>query len=938
MLQKRIRYLLTLCAGGLIGLLSLAKIGHAETIIDQGYLHQSTTWDAVHSPYIIEDQVFVPRGISLHIKPGTKIVASSSLEGVSAIYVEGSMVVQGDKSAHVSISGPSSISISIGIASVEYADISLSDGIGVYDANFTLQRSTVSGSSNAITTRSSSISIEDSKLFNNRNAVTIQPSSSEIFPVQNNNQYGMGGIGNMYLAQIDPKLSNIIIKNSSISNNSNYSIRNLDSMEVVATNNWWGSDRGPMFAGINKISGIVKYEPWLAQDPDVTQNCCSSILFIPGLEGSRLHMGANQLWEPNRDEDVKKLYLNSDGSSNNTVEVGDPIGKAYGIKEVYGRFIDYLYSLKNDHIVNSSQFFAYDWRKPISEVVQGKGGSNVNGIIQVNQNLVDIVSAMASSSKTNKVTLIAHSNGGLVAKYLVKTLTDLGKEYLIDKVISVGVPYIGTPQAIAGLLHGDGQSIAGGAFLGKAVARLLGQNMPSAYSLLPTESYFTKVFGPTIAFASTSIKGINNGVYPKEINTYQDQVAFVSDSQNSRQNPKDSDLEKPIKGNISLLDLAKSIHSVIDSYSWPISISKWAIAGWNLATTKSIYYYDKNKCVDSKCKVDLQYKLVRSNNGDGTVVTPSASYDSDKVITLDLATAKKIENKKIDHSNILSASSTIGAIDKLVTNRSKTDKELLDEISKIPGVTIGEIDYNREEPAYLQISTHSPVDLHVYDEQGRHVGVVPVPSELDIEEGLVTFVDEEIDGVSINPGQGYSTYVYMNDEKDARYDIVVRGNNFGTFDYQVERVKDGKVLDNIEYKNIPVTPFTVASTSIITKATDVTSPPKLANILPPLEIDQDGNGTTDYSIPHSTKIEDVERIKIIRNIARLYCKDKKRLTKIEKRLDKIEEMIRKGNFNQKHDYYDKMINHNKHFGSGPVTDSNKAKIMDLMEIYISQFE
>lgn len=938
MYQKRIRYLLTLCAGGLIGLLSLAKISHAETIIDQGYLYQSTAWDAIHSPYIIEDQVFIPVGVSLTIKPGTRIVASSSLEGVSAIYVEGDLSVRGAESAPVSISGPSGISVSIGRASIDNAHISLSDGIGIYDATLTVTKSIISDSSNAITTRSSTITIENSNLVDNRSGIIVQPSSPDIFPVLNDSQNGRGGMGNMYIAEADPKPSNIIIKNSSISNNSNYSIRNLDSVAVVASHNWWGSESGPVFSSANKISGIVQYDPWLTQVPSNTQNCCSSILFIPGLEGSRLHIGTNQVWEPNRNADVQKLYLNIDGSSKNTIDVGDPIGKAYGVKEVYGRFMDYLYSLKSNQIVNSSQFFAYDWRKPITEVVQGGGVTNVTGVTQKNENLIEIVSAMASSSKTQKVTLIAHSNGGLVAKYLVKILSDLGKDYLIDKVISVGVPYVGTPQAIAGLLHGDGQSIAGGAFLGKSVARLLGQNMPSAYSLLPTESYFSKVFGPTIAFASTTIKGLNNNVYPKEITNFKDQMAFISDSQNSRQNPKNSDLEKPIKGNVGLLDLAKSIHSVIDTYSWPVSISKWAIAGWNIATTKSISYYDKNNCVGNKCRTDPTYAFEYTQGGDGTVVSPSASYDSGNVISLDLATIEKIEKGKVDHSNILSASSTIGAIDRVVTNRSKTDKEILDEIAQIPGVTIGEIDFNREEPAYLRISTHSPVDLHIYDEEGRHVGVVPVPPELDIEEGLITFVDEEIGGVSIDPGQGYDTYVYMNDEKDAKYDIVIKGNNFGTFDYQVERVKDGKVLDNIEYKNIPVTPFTVASTSITTRASDQTNPPKLANILPPLEIDQDGNGTTDYSIPHSTKIEDLERIKIIRNIARLYCKDKKRLAKIEKRLDKIEEMIRKGNFNQKHDYYDKLVNHNKHFGNGPVTDLNKAKIMDLMEVYISQFE
>src|SRR5262249_21329794 len=148
--------------------------------------------------------------------------------------------------------------------------------------------------------------------------------------------------------------------------------------------------------------------------------------------------------------------------------------------------------------------FGYDWRKPIAEVVAGPEQKATT-----TESLIDTVMAMASTSKTGKVTLIAHSNGGLVTKYLVKTLADMGKSDLIDKVISVAVPYLGTPLAIPSLLYGDGNSIAGGLLLKQSVAQKLAANMPSAYSLLPSAEYFAQHLGPTIAYASGSSTPVN---------------------------------------------------------------------------------------------------------------------------------------------------------------------------------------------------------------------------------------------------------------------------------------------------------------------------------------------------------------------------------------------------------------------------------------------
>jgi pimeloyl-ACP methyl ester carboxylesterase len=656
-------------------------------------------------------------------------------------------------------------------------------------------------------------------------------------------------------------------------------------------------------------------------------------------------MNNNQLWEPNRNLDVKKLYLNSNGSSTlDSIYVGGPLGKAYGIKDIYGKFMDYLNSLRSDKTINEWKAFGYDWRKPITEVVAGKENLKINGVATTSINLVDLVVNMASSSKTGKVTLIAHSNGGLVSKYLIKTLADLGKSDLIDKVISVAVPYLGTPQAILGLLHGDGESIAHGVILNPSVARGLGQNMSSAYSLLPSRSYFAQVFTPSIAFASTSINGLNNGVYPKEINSYESQKAFVLDSQNTRKVPKDSNTDLPIKGNSFLLNLADIFHGIIDNYSWPNTISKWSLVGWNNSTSKGITYSDKKTCSKGKCITVPDYNAEKTIMGDGTVVVPSATYDSGEVVSLDLANISDQEKREISHANILGASSTINSIDKIIKSPENSDKgNTIAEISKIKGATIGKPDLNKE-PVSLVLSTHSPVDLHVYDSKGRHVGINPNPQGLNqqIEDDIVTFTDEDIPGSSINlhyqSDGSRETYVYLPDNNGERYSVMIDGNSFGEFTYQIERKRGSEVLNSIEYTDIPVTPLTVASTSIVARVSESVPVPDLASSSPVMRVDIDGNGSVDISANSNTKIDYLSMTKSLKKLLNLSITDNKRKDLINKRLDKIEDKIKKGKLEFLNDYREKLNEKSKHIKLNKITNKDKEKLVDSLETYISQFE
>ena len=88
------------------------------------------------------------------------------------------------------------------------------------------------------------------------------------------------------------------------------------------------------------------------------------------------------------------------------------------------------------------------------------------------------VMRLASSSKTGKVTIIAHSYGGLVAKELMMLLEARGLDHLVDRIILVAVPQLGTPQALLTLLHGN--AIFSKIF-SREVMREFAENLPSAY-------------------------------------------------------------------------------------------------------------------------------------------------------------------------------------------------------------------------------------------------------------------------------------------------------------------------------------------------------------------------------------------------------------------------------------------------------------------------
>jgi hypothetical protein len=140
-------------------------------------------------------------------------------------------------------------------------------------------------------------------------------------------------------------------------------------------------------------------------------------------------------------------------------------------------------------------------------------------------------------------------------------------------------------------------------------------------------------------------------------------------------------------------------------------------------------------------------------------------------------------------------------------------------------------------------SLFSPADLHVYDSQGRHVGIN--------EEGVL---ENQIPGaIYITPeGTDYKIILIPDADEEDEYMIVAKGTDSGIMDLKAQ-VPDtvSKYRRFIEYMNVPISPTTTARTKIKPAAPGLVRMPSAAEVISGttrdtatvLEIDSNGDGT-----------------------------------------------------------------------------------------------
>lgn len=598
--------------------------------------------------------------------------------------------------------------------------------------------------------------------------------------------------------------------------------------------------------------------------PTCTENCNDNILFLPGITGSKLYedtpgrvgctdtdgMCEIKRWLPilGVDSDVRKLYLDTNGDSVNSIHTKDVLDKAstqlFSLN-IYKSFLDSLESWKNqEHIIADYSAVPYDWRFSASEVI-ARGKKSASGKISYKENLgqndtpyiLGELLRLVGSSRTGKVTIIAHSNGGLVAKELMLKLREMGKENLVNRLVLVAVPEVGTPDTIKTILHGDDIGPFG-LISDSKLTREFVNNMPTAYDLLPSKQYFGLENN-----GINLVKFDNSQYFDNARNQYGDTIDTFLKLQNylknleSRVTPGYGDLNHASVLNQMLIDKSDVLHNRLDAWQ-PIEDTKVIeLAGWGEYTVAGLGYRTEKSCSsyiirNSGLKVYFdcaEYKdkqvldITDTLEGDGTVVHQSAHYLSDKNISnterwwIDLDKYNNIllsgSVLNISHKNIFEIPNLISFI------KSK----ILNEV--VPYLFVSQIKPTSNKQ-FVKVKLNSPLTLDVYDSLGNHTGVT---ASGQIEENI--------------PGSRYRTIgesKYILVPKDLSSTVKLKGYEEGSFSLDIDNIEGDTVTSSTRFSAIPTSASTLVTIDI---------PANVGmSVSTPIQLDFNGDGTNDTEL------------------------------------------------------------------------------------------
>lgn len=588
--------------------------------------------------------------------------------------------------------------------------------------------------------------------------------------------------------------------------------------------------------------------------PACVENCYSSVVFLPGMKGSVLKKGSDSLWPPTfYSNDVPQLALDSTGNSINEIQVDGILEEFYGT-DIYSPFSNFLDSLVLEETINEWLPLAYDWRYMPEEILE-------NGIVtpEGTMNIIAEIERVAAESKSGKVTIIAHSMGGLLGKAIIKRLQAEGKDNLIDSFVMVATPQLGTPQAAAVVLHGDEEGLGAGFVVDSSHARALAQNMPSAYNLLPSTSYFTAINEPVIEFSDADFTQQWRDFWGASISTYSAFEQFITGQGVPRTPPAVDVVRIPEVIQGSVLDKAETFHNSYDGYVFPEHIRVVQVAGWGRPTLKAVKY-DTSHFLQN-------YEPLFTRAGDRTVVYPSAtaSVEAGETYFFNLNLFRDIDDLQLQHRDIMNASNIQDLLLKILQHEDIDTNEILSTTS--PRI----LDLDDQ----IFVSTHSPVLLGAYDQNGKFTGVDP---NQDLASEVLS-ITEDIPG---------STFIYFGDTqqiflpKIGTYTFVYKGTGIGPTTVRIGSYTGDESISVAQFSDIPTT---VGTNAIFEVSSDTLGDAVIA-------LDTDGDNIVDENISKDeTSLSVSTLIALIKDkVLSLNGKDKLKQSLI-KRVESLEKKI-----------------------------------------------
>ena len=722
--------------------------------------------------------------ISLFNNSSTTIRGSlfEDINGADAVEAYSNSSINIFDSDFKSITGLNTIeasgNVALDISGTTFKNIYADSAIAFYDCNNNPSKQSLSINNSSLDTGSGiglyafcniKVYLENSKI-KNFSGDGIQTFSGANISVVNseisNNENGIESWG-----------ANVEIKNSSIANNTSFGIYNLspyfDSYfnvevqvpSIKAVGNWWGNISGP-FNGIlnatgtaNQVSGNVEFSPWLVYNP----NNKNPLIIIPGIMGTEIYKnyGDNsEIW-PNMgklissftDGFLNDLSFKKDGTENTDfpMKLGDIVRKVDLLgKNVSDTFDGLISTLTKDGYMEGINLFVfpYDWRESDSDTA-----------ILLKNKIDDVL----LQTGANNVDIIAHSMGGLVAQ---KYIADNGGDK-VDKLFFIGTPHLGAPKAFKALIYGDDMGInkLHYSILYPQELKLISQNFPSVFDLLPSRTY---------------IDG-NQNISPNKY--VYDTTASTSRWLNYDET-KDFMINHGV--NSSLFSQAESFHESTDSFDLK-GVEVYNFSGCGLTKTIGDITAKKKRSWTSLWLKVVDDYSIKYTNGDETVPLTSAvgPFDDHNYYV-----------KNAVHSELPSTRGVPETIFSILSG---------DKMPTFSGVSTSS---SFCDIRGIVLSTHSPVSVNIYDDIGNHTG--PTDNG-DIEYGL--------SGVSYDKILD-DTFVFLPDDNQ-KYTVLIKpATSTVAYDLSLEKVGDNNLITKKAYWNKVSVKNTFSNSSIYLEPTD----------------------------------------------------------------------------------------------------------------------
>ena len=444
--------------------------------------------------------------------------------------------------------------------------------------------------------------------------------------------------------------------NSFIANTHN--VQDLNDTTLDFSKNWWGTSAGPL----DTVTGVANLTPWLVMDP---ANARTPVIIVPGILGSVLRKKYDdntEVWpalghlvvSPD-DAFLNDLSLDDTGQENSLtpMEVGDIVRSiGLGVGPTSHVFDSLIAGLETDGYVEGSSLFVfpYDWRMSDRDTAL---------------RLQDFIADVLLKTGQSKVSIIAHSMGGLITK----EYASLAGTSALEKIIFIGTPHLGAPKVFKALMYGDDMGVRVGpvSLLHPATIQHISQNMPAVYDLLPSQVYVDGSFNHPYVYDTQSGQFLG----------YDAIRNFMIDAGR----------------NASLFAQAESLHQTTDTETFG-DVPVYDFVGCGATKTVTDFVIKKHSASSDDY-------MLRYGNGDDTVPVFSAT----------LPGAHTYYVHASSHSELPSAEGVVASIRNILGGQSVFDS--------IEGITQ---DSSNCFVGGTVVSKHSPVQMDVYDAGGRHTG------------------------------------------------------------------------------------------------------------------------------------------------------------------------------------------------------------------------